>query len=69
MLRRRNTHGTFEDELVRSKPDRLQNVSYLNGPEENWVDERRHTHTNRPAQHAKAVSLCTHLAGKDLRWQ
>lgn len=54
---------------VQSKPGRVLSLSYLNGPEENWVDERRHTHTDCPAEHAEPVALRTHLAGKDLCWQ
>jgi hypothetical protein len=47
----------------------ISTLSYLNRPEENWVDERRHAHTDRPAGDAEPIALCTHLAWKDLGWQ
>lgn len=48
---------------------RVSILSYLDGPEENWIDERRHTHTDRPAGDTESVALCTHLTRKDLSWQ
>jgi hypothetical protein len=59
----------FVSVRAQGKPDRVSTLSYLNRPEKNWVDERRHTHTDRPAKDTKSISLRTHLAGKDLSWQ